>query len=127
MFRQIMTAAALALLGVGCASLRAPNGASAPRPDSVRVDVINENYYEARMHAVWAGGQRRSLGTIAGNGGRTRVALAWEPRALVFEVLLITEGSTYVSQSVDVTPGESIEVRVPVNIASSGFFRRVRR
>ena len=127
MVRQITTAVALAIVGFGCASLRGPKGAGATQPDSVRVDVVNDNYYDARMHAVWAGGQRRSLGTIAGNGGRTRVALAWEPRALVFEVLLITEGSAYVSQSVDVTPGESIEVRVPVNIASSGFFRRVRR
>jgi hypothetical protein len=127
MLRQFIGATALAFVAVGCAGLRAPRGAAQTRPDSVRVDVLNENYYAARIHAVWTGGHRRPMGTIDGNGGRTRVALAWEPRGLVFEVLLVTEGSAYVTQSVDVTPGESIELRVPANISESGFFRRVRR
>jgi hypothetical protein len=55
------------------------------------------------------------------------MALAWEPRALVFDVLLVTDGATYVSHPVDVAPGESVEVRVPSNISESGFFRRVWR
>lgn len=131
MSRQIIPAVALALSCVGCAILPGsskgdPVGGQA-RPDSIRVDLLNENYFATRVHAVFSGGQRRSLGTIDGNGGRTRMALAWEPRALVFEVLLITDGATYMSLPVDVAPGESIEVRVPPNIGESGFFRRVRR
>jgi hypothetical protein len=131
MSRQIIPAVALALSCVGCASLpgvsKEDRAGGQERPDSILVDVLNENYFATRIHAVFSGGQRRSLGTIDGNGGRTRMALAWEPRALVFEVLLITEGATYMSLPVDVARGESIEVRVPQNIGASGFFRRVRR
>ena len=131
MSRQITAAVALALFTVGCARLtggtKRGDAAGQARPDSIRVEVLNENYYAARMHAVYVGGMRRSMGTIDGNGGRARVALAWEPRALVFEILLVTDGSTYESQSVDVAPGESVEVRVPSNISESGFFRRVSR
>lgn len=87
---------------------------------------MNDNFYDARIHAVYRGGQRRSLGTIAGNGGSTRTALAWEPHSLVFEVSFIISGASYVSQPVDVARGESIEVRLPANIDQSGFFRRVR-
>ena len=122
MFRQISTLVALALFGAGCASMR-----GVPKGETIVVEAVNENYYDARIHAVYAGGQRRSLGTIAGNGGRARVELPWEPRALVFEVLLVTDGATYVSQSVDFAPGESFELRVPSDISVSGFFRRVSR
>lgn len=127
MFRAIIASVALAL-GTACALPGTSSGAPGHSPpDSIVVDVLNENYYAARIHAVHTGGQRRSLGTIPGNGGRARLALAWEPRALVFEVLLVTLGAAYVSYPVDVAPGESIDVRVPSNINESGFFRRVRR
>lgn len=131
MHRQIILAIALALSCVGCTLLPGrsrgdPVGGQA-RPDSVYVDVVNENYFATRIHAVYSGGQRRSLGTIDGNGGRTMIALVWEPRTLAFEVLLITDGAAYMSLPVDVAPGESIVLRVPANIGASGFFRRIRR
>lgn len=129
--RLIIVAVALAFAVGACAWLpgvrRGDGAAAQTRPDSIAVDVVNENYYDARIHAVYAGGQRRSLGTIAGNGGRTRIALAWEPRSLVFEVQFVTDGTTYVSLPVDVVPEQSIDLRVPSNIGESGFFRRVRR
>ena len=129
--RQIMTAAVLAFIIVACGRLpgasKGDHAAVQAQPDSIRVDVLNENYYDARIHAIYTGGQRRSLGTIAGNGGRTRLAVPWEPRALVFEVSLVTDGATYVSYPVDVVPGQVMDVRVPANIAESGFFRRARR
>ena len=120
MLWKITTIAALLCVGVACASRR---GASTN--ESIIVHAVNENYYDARIHAVFDGGQRRSLGTIAGNGGRTRAVLMWEPRSLAFEIQLVTEGSAYISQEVDVTAGDSVEVRVPANINESGFFRRV--
>lgn len=130
MLPRIMTAVAIALVAAACArGPRATRDAAAGKAasDSVLVDVNNENYYAARIHAVWVGGQRRPLGTIDGNGGRAKVVIAWEPRALIFEILLVTDGSAYVSQTVDVTPADTVELRVPSNISASGFFRRVRR
>lgn len=130
MSRQILTMVAVVCVVVACGRLpggRKGDRAAQAQPDSILVEVLNENYYDARIHAVYAGGQRRSLGTIAGNGGHARTALAWEPRALVFEVLFITVGETYVSLPVDVVPEQSIDLRVPSNIGESGFFRRLRR
>jgi hypothetical protein len=118
--RRLITAVALLFVGAGCAGMRGASNA-----ESIVINAVNENYYDARVHAQYAGGQRRSLGTIAGNGGRSRTVIAWEPRSLVFVIVLLTEGSTYVSQTVDVPAGDSIEVRVPANISESGFFRRV--
>jgi hypothetical protein len=120
MLRKITTMAAMLFVAVACAGRR---GASAN--ESIVVHAVNENYYDARIHAVYDGGQRRSLGTIAGNGGRTRAVIMWEPHSLVFEIVLVTQGSTYISQDVDVARGDSIEIRVPSNIGESGFFRRV--
>jgi len=129
MSRQLIVAVAIGVSCFACfrfpGSSKGAKGAEASA-DSIRVSVLNENYYAARIHAVFAGGQRRSLGTIDGNGGRTSIALGWEPRSLAFEVLLITDGSIYLSHPVDLAPGDSIEVRVPLNIVGSGFFRRVR-
>lgn len=130
MSRRIMTAVAVVCVVAACVRVPGlPKGDRAvlAQADSILVDVLNENYYDARIHAVYAGGQRRSLGTIAGNGGRAQSALPWEPRALVFEVVFVTDGAAYVSLPVDVVPAQSIEVRVPPNIRESGFFRRVRR
>jgi hypothetical protein len=127
---RIILVVAAVCLGAACGRGPGMSRGEAPAaagPDSVVVDVLNENYYAARIHAVYASGQRHSLGTIAGSGGRSEAVLAWEPRALVFEVLLVTAGATYLTQPVDVAAGESIELRVPSNIAESGFFRRVRR
>lgn len=77
MSRQIMTGVAVVCVVVACARLpgvpKGDRAAVQAQPDSILVDVLNENYYDARIHAVYAGGQRRSLGTIAGNGGRVRV------------------------------------------------------
>lgn len=94
-------------------------------PDSVYVEVINENFYDARVHAVYDGGHRHTLGTIHGNGGRREVALGWQPRPLTFEISFVIGGTAYVSYPVDVVRGDIVEVRLPPNIEASGFFRRV--
>ena len=104
------------LLGA-CAAMR-----GAPSAETVLIDVVNENYFDVRVHAAYVGGQRRALGTIAGNGGHRRVDIPWEPKPLAFEAFLVTAGATYVSQPVDVTPGESVDVRIPQNIGASGFW-----
>ena len=127
MVRLIAFAIAVALLA-GCSVL--PGGAGRGRAgvprDSIVVYTVNENYYDARIHAIYDGGQRLSVGTVAGNGGRSRIALPWQPRAVEFSVFLVTAGTTYLSPPFDLSAGDSIELRVPLNITSSGFFRRVR-
>ncbi|HUG41106.1 MAG TPA: hypothetical protein VMM12_11505 [Longimicrobiales bacterium] len=121
-------AVALALLGAACAGNQGVyDAAGEPLPDSIYVDALNDNFYDARIHAVYTGGQRRTLGTLAGNGGHLEQALGWEPHALVFVISFIISGRTYVSHPVDVSRGERVELRLPPNIDQSGFFRRVSR
>jgi hypothetical protein len=37
----------------------------------------------------------------------------------------VISGAAYVTHPIDVTRGESLELRLPPNIDASGFFRRV--
>lgn len=120
---------ALALLGSACsrASDFDGSGPAATWADSIVVEAVNDHFYDARVHAVFAGGKRLTLGTIAGNGGYAEVPLVWEPRALVFEISFIVSGAQYVSVPVDVARGEHVALRLPPNIDMSGYFRRVSR
>ncbi|MGH7449201.1 MAG: hypothetical protein ACRELT_16630 [Longimicrobiales bacterium] len=128
MSRQLVTTLVLALTATACAARQNSDGVESPASaDSIFIDALNENFYDARVHAVYTGGQRRSLGTIAGNGGRTQTALPWEPHALVFEVSFILSGAAYESHPLEVARGQQVEVRLPPNIDGSGFFRRVLR
>jgi hypothetical protein len=125
MIRQFVSSAMLALLCVACAG-RQRSGAPT-QPERIFIEAINDNYYDARVHVLYTGGQRRSLGTIAGNGGRAQMALGWEPRALVFEVSFIISGAAYASYPLEVAPGQHVVLRLPPNIQESGLFRRLSR
>ncbi len=118
------------LLLVACARSRAaPETNAAPSPreggDSVFVEVVNDNYYDARIHIVYDGGGRFTLGTVPGNQRQPARAIPWQPRPLVAQVSLIIGGGTYQSDKIDAAPGAVIEIRVPPNLRESGFFRRI--
>jgi hypothetical protein len=123
--------AALLILGACARSRAAPATDAAPSTregrDSVFVEVVNDNYYDVRMHVIYPGGARHLVGTIAGNSRQVAVAIPWEPRALVIEVALIVGAGVYQSTPLDVTAGEVVEVRIPPNLDVSVFFRRVRK
>jgi len=115
------------VLAAACAHGRATDVRQAPAaeaPDSVFVEVINDNYYDARLYAVYAGGARYPLGTVGGNLRQARVAIPWSPRPLVVELLLVIGGGRYVSDALSAQPGEVVEIRLPPNLDASGFFRR---
>jgi len=95
--------------------------------DSMFVAVINENYYDARVHLVYDGGAPYSLGTVGGNQRTAVRTVPWLPRPLVVEVSLIVGGGTYRSDRIDVARGDVLEIRVPPDLQTSGFFRRVSR
>ena len=90
------------------------------------VEVINDNYYDARLYALYAGGARYPLGTVGGNLSQAQVAIPWTPRPLVVELFLVIGGGHYVSDVLSPQPGEVLQVRLPPNLDASGFFRRVR-
>jgi hypothetical protein len=109
----------------GCAAGRTDQGAGGAA-DSIYVEIINENYYDARVHAGFGTRQRRPLGTVPGQGGRVDAALEWQPEGLVLEVTLIIDGRTFLSVPRDVVRDERLTVRLPANIESSAFFYRLR-
>lgn len=96
-------------------------------PESVTVAITNDNFYDARIHALYDGGHRYSLGTVPGNGQQAEVTIRWAPQPIIFEITFIVSGAVYLSHPVQAQPGDIIEVRLPPNIEASGFFRRVRR
>jgi hypothetical protein len=95
--------------------------------DSVTIAITNDNFYDARVHALYTGGNRYALGTVGSNGQRAAVTIRWEPKPIVFEILFIISGAVYVSHPVQAASGDTIEVRLPPNIEASGFFQRVPR
>jgi hypothetical protein len=113
-------------LAVGCAHHREGSQTAGPgSSERVFIDVINDNYYDARIYAIYGGTARRALGTVPGNERRVALAIPWQPRALTFEVVLVVDGSVYRSESMNVAPGDVVQLRLPPNIATSGFFKRV--
>jgi hypothetical protein len=123
-----LTIALAVVLAAGCARhgrVRPVELDAAPVPDSVFVEVINDNYYDVRIHVVYDGGARVSLGTIGGHQRQGAVAIVWYPRALVVEVAMVIGNAVYVSDKLNVAAGDIFEVRVPPDLESSAFFRRV--
>lgn len=130
MLSPVIKTMALAALGAGCAhggGVEVHNRSDPPATDSVYVQVINDNFNDARVHAVYDGGGRVSLGTISGKDERPERAIPWQPRPLVFEITFIVSGDRYLSVPVDLARGDFVQVRLPPNIESSGFFRRISR
>jgi hypothetical protein len=94
--------------------------------DTVYVEVINETMYEARVHAVYRGGSRYTLGTIDANKTVTGLEIPWQPRQLSFAIDLVIAPGAFRSDEVTVAREDLVELRIPANIQTSGFFVRVR-
>src|SRR5947208_3483372 len=88
---------------------------------------VERQLYDARVHVIYEGGTRHSLGTIASNARGPTTPVPWLPRPLFIEVTLVVGGGVYRSQAIDVVQGEVLQIRVPADLETSGFFRRVRR
>lgn len=117
----LLTAVALACGGSPPVEPPAPD----PRRDSIDVEVINQNYYEANIYAIYGGSLRRRVGHVRGTGTRTNFVIPWHPRSLAFEIDFVIGPGTYLSDRVDVARGDAVELTIPPNIDESGFFRRV--
>lgn len=118
------------LLGAACAGRKDFDDELPPLedvPDSIYIEVVNEHFYDARVHAIYDGGGRHTLGTVPGNGGHAEVALGFQPRALTFVVSFIINNERYVTDPIDAVRGEILALTVPPNIEASGFFTRVSR
>jgi hypothetical protein len=102
-------------------------GAAPSVADSVELEVVNDNYFDARVYAVYAGGARHALGTVRSHTTESDLRIGWQPRRLAFEVHLVTGFANYVSHDIDVSPGDYVQLRLPPDFDVSDSFRRIPR
>lgn len=93
--------------------------------DSIYIRVINDHFYDARVFALYDGGERYSLGLLVGHTESRLIPVLWKPRRLEFEISFIGESGLYLSDDISVDPGDVVHLTIPPNIATSTFFRRV--
>jgi len=79
------------------------------RVRELTLHVINENFYDATIYAVWSG-YRKRLGVVQGQREDT-FRFRWEPMELSIEIRLLSVGST-TTYSLPVDEGDVLELRV---------------
>jgi len=104
----------LVVTGSGCSLLgRGGQGDSAWDDDEqireLTLHVINENFYDATIYAVWSG-YRRRLGVVQGQREDT-FRFRWAPMELSIEIRLLSVGTT-TTYSLPVDEGDILELRV---------------
>jgi hypothetical protein len=71
--------------------------------------VINENFHDATIYAVWSG-YRKRLGIVTGHGDET-FRFTWAQPELSVEIRLLAVGST-TTHSLPVFEGDVLQLRV---------------
>jgi hypothetical protein len=124
--RMVLLAGA-ALVGVACGGgpdVSVPHAAVPHVGDSIYVEIVNEHFNDARVHAIYDGGHRYTLGLVVGHSKAPLNGIPWQPHPLVLEISFIAAGGPYYTHDLLLAPGDVITVRIPPNIATSAFFRR---
>lgn len=113
-FARVVLPLVLGMASGGCASSgQAP--VSGPftesgEEDSVRIEVLNLNFQNARLYAI-SPGRRTLLGTARGKENST-FTLDWEiPTLLQIEIDLLA-GPRCITEAIQMDPGDILEVRI---------------
>lgn len=88
-----------------------PFSNSAGRPSSVRIEVRNLNFADARLYIV-GGARRRSLGTVGGKQDAS-FTVSWDFNEDVRIEINLLAGPTCVTETLQVAPGEILELQIP--------------
>ncbi len=116
--RKLLGTIAFALLAAGCGG---SGGTRAPAPafdgdlsQVLTITIRNEQLDIARV-TLWINGQRRRLGDVRGINSQTfHVPMSGrDPVRMSFDLTL---GRSCVTRDVMLGPGESVEVRIPINL-----------
>lgn len=110
---QTSIAGAVSLLVLSASCMRgtpAVGGASPAWDDSVTVTIINDNFYDANIYALYVGATRDRLGMVTGHSTET-FRVRYQPKQLVMWMHLIGVGVT-VSNEIGVDPGDELELRI---------------
>lgn len=100
------------LVAPGCSTLGRSGEGDSADPEQGReltLHVINQNFYDATIYAVW-GSYRRRLGVVTGQREDT-FRFRWAPLELSIEIRLLSVGST-TTYSLPVDQGDVLELTV---------------
>jgi len=97
--------------GIACSRSTPAIGGLAPEmPDSVTIEVVNENFYDADIYSEYEGEVRRRLGMVSGfSKGSFRIP--WRTNRLIMVMKLIGVGEAF-SNDLVVSPGDILELRL---------------
>jgi hypothetical protein len=79
----------------------------------IRIHVENRNFADVRIYAVTPSGNR-PLGVVGGNGSES-FELEWRQLGTLYFRLDFLAGRTYSTPSVNVAPGNQVELQIPAN------------
>jgi hypothetical protein len=112
--RVALLAVVVAGAGFGCGASRAPSPFSSPEDQRIVIEVINHNFLDVTLHALWLG-RRVRLGTILGLG-TANFRLAWDETELLRIELDQLAGASCVTELISATPGEIIFLEIPSHL-----------
>jgi len=87
-----------------------PRGEVPPFSEPVTIEVVNENYHDATIYALYEGLVRERLGFVVGHTTDT-MTVNWHPTPLRMIMHLVGAGEA-VSDVVIVDPGDFVQLRV---------------
>lgn len=111
----LLVTAALAL--AACGRNPAPDGAE-PREEPPRtlLRVENQNFLDMTIYVVYGGGAQRRLGTVTGNSTATlRIPpdVVFGVSTLAFRAAPVGANSHPVTQTINVSPGDTVVMIIP--------------
>jgi len=127
MTRQLRRAivACVAVFFVGCGP-RLSSGSEeyvAPlRENEIALNVINQNYYDARLFARWGNGHRASIGHVTGFDEK-RFVFRWQDFDLQVEINLLSVG-VHETPWMNVERGDELELVIDPSLDRSIRIRR---
>jgi hypothetical protein len=111
-----LAVAALALALSGCATVFPPDDpfVGGGVATSIRLDVENQNFYDATIYVMEDQGPARRVGDVVGNGNRS-FQVPWDfAAAMSFRIDLLAGGSC-ITPPLVVSPGEILGLQIVSN------------
>ncbi len=117
-----LTALAFAASGCGLFGAGSSHEFDQRQSRDVTMDVVNQNFYDATLYAVWMNGHRQRIGTVQGNG-KSSFTFPWRGNDLQIEILLLSVGS-YFTQPMMVDRGDELELVIEPGLDKRARIKR---
>ena len=116
MSRQILTLS-LALAWMACGYGQDPFYGANPTT-TIRVEVENQNFYDATVYAITTAGEQR-LGVVGGNSTKMFTARLTRPDFVHLRIRMLG-GRSFKLDPIDASPGETLVLIIPAALGLIG-------